>query len=103
MISNDILIEPDLQIENGDIKIGPSDDNNSMYITYAQKGQLRVNPVLGVGVINFINGPDSAGRSLVREIRAEHKRDGYRITNLEVESDQDGNQKLNIKSVKVRN
>ncbi len=103
MISNDILIEPDLLIKDGDIVVGPSDDNNSMYITYAQPGQLRVNAILGVGIIDFINAPGSAARSLVRAIRAEHKRDGYRVTNLDIKTDQDGNQTLSMKSVKVRN
>jgi len=102
MIQNDILIELDLEIRGGDIFIGPSDDNNSMYITFAQKGQFRTAPVLGVGILNFMNAPDSSGRALAKAIRQEHDRDGYKVTTLEIDTDQDGNQELSIKSTKVR-
>jgi hypothetical protein len=103
MVTNDLLLEPDLQIEDGDIKIGPSDDNNSLYIIYAQPGQLRVNGLLGVGIINFINSPDETGRDLAKALRLEHRRDGYKVTTLELDKiDQDGGQELSVKAVRIK-
>ena len=102
MISNDLLIEPDLQIENGDLKIGPSDDNNTLYIIYAQKGQLRAAPRLGVGILSYINAPTNRGRELARAIRQEHNRDGYKVSTLQVETSTDGKQNLSVKATKVR-
>lgn len=103
MIQNDILIEPDLQIEDGDIKIGAADDNNSLYIVFAQKGQLRLNARLGAGILNFINAPDASGRDLAKAVRQEHDRDGYRLDTLLLETQPDGSQELSIKATKVRN
>lgn len=103
MIQNDIIIEPDLVIKDGDIFIGPADNNNSLYITFAQKGQLRTNPLLGVGIMSFVNAPDQSGRDLAKAIRAEHDRDGYRLTTFEIEDFKDSSQEVSIRAVKIRN
>ena len=103
MSQNDILIEPDLVVKDGDIFIGPADDNNSLYISFAQKGQLRRNPLLGVGILSFTNAPDQSGRDLAKAIRAEHDRDGYRLTTLQIEPLENGGQELSIRAVKIRN
>lgn len=97
----DIIIEPDLRIEGGDLFVGPSDETNSLYITFAAKGQLRTNPLLGVGLVEFTNAPISESRSLAKALREEHNRDGYRIKNFEVEDQPDGSQTLSLAVVEV--
>lgn len=101
MEQKDIIIESDLLIENGDIKISVSDEYNSLYLIYAKKGQLRVNPLLGVGVLDFINSPLRTGRELSKAIRLEHERDGYRMDSLEV-TDEKGVNTLSVKATKVK-
>jgi hypothetical protein len=103
MANFDLIIEPDLKVVNGDIAIADSDEANSFYIIYAQKGQLRINPLLGVGIVNFTNAPDSEGRSLAKVIREEHLRDGYKLKNLTVEKSEDGSQNVSVEVFKFKN
>ncbi len=62
--SNDIIIEPDLQIKDGDISVLKADDRNIQYIVYTGAGQIRKAPVLGVEIISFINAPTQDGRNI---------------------------------------
>lgn len=101
MEQKDIIIEPDLLIEDGDIKIDVSDEYNSLYLIYAKKGQLRVNSLLGVGVLDFINSPLRTGRELSKAVRLEHEKDGYRMDSLEI-AEENGINSISVKATKVR-
>lgn len=103
MEQNDVLIEPDLVLKNGDIVIGPADDANTLYITFAQKGQLRINPLLGVGILSYTNAADPSGRDLAKAMRQEHKRDGYQLRTFTIETTADGTQQLSIEAVRIKN
>ncbi len=103
MANEDLIIEPDLLIVNGDIAISDSDETNSLYITFANKGQIRVNPLLGVGILKFTNAPTNAGRDLAKAVREEHNRDGYKVKDLNIEEGASGSQELTLNVVKIRN
>ena len=101
LISRDLLIEPDLQIENGDLKIGISDDRNIEYIVYANKGQIRKSPLLGVEIVTFVNSPTTDGRGVRKAIRQELERDGYRLNELDSRFSDEGKTEINIRADKV--
>lgn len=102
MSQSDLIIEPDLVVIDGDIAAQQANESDSAYIIFAQKGQLRRNPLLGVGILDFINAPQIAGRDLAKAIRQEHDRDGYRLDTFEIQDNGDGTQELFIKSERVR-
>lgn len=101
LFSNDIIIEPDMLIENGDIKVSASDDRNIEYILYASKGQIRKSPILGVEIIGFVNSPTTDGREIRKAIRQELERDGYRLNELDSSVNNEGKTEINVKADKV--
>lgn len=101
LISNDFIIEPDLLIEDGDLKVGVSDDRNVEYILYAGKGQIRKAPILGVEIISFVNSPTTDGREIRKAIRQELERDGYRLKELDSAINNEGKTEINVKADKV--
>jgi len=104
IISQDILIEEDLQItDDGDIKIGDSDNYNITYINYAYKGQFYNYPLLGVGIIDYINSPDNDARVLRREINRELEKDGYELEQIQAIENSEGDYTLEIKAIKIEN
>ena len=99
--SFDIIIEPDLKIVDGDIAIEKADDRNIQYITYADAGQFRKAPVLGVGIISFINAPTEDGRNIRKKIRQELEKDGYLLKQLDSSENEDGSVGIEIKADKT--
>lgn len=101
LISNDIIIEPDMKIINGDIAVEKSDDRNIQYITYSDAGQIRKAPILGVGIISFINSPTQDGREIRKKIRQELEKDGYKLKQLDSSVNEEGGTEIDIKADKV--
>lgn len=79
-IYTDIITDEngDIQIVNGDIKIGESDSQHIEHIMIAGKGQFRQFPLIGVGIQNMING--TPNRQLLRQtIQLQLESDGYNV------------------------
>ncbi|MEK0369751.1 MAG: hypothetical protein QQN55_01150 [Nitrosopumilus sp.] len=100
LISEDLIIEPDMKIKDGDISLGISDDRNIQYIVYADPGQFRKSPTLGVSIIKFTNAPTQDGRNIRKKIRTELEKDGYLLKQLETEILPDESTDIKIKAVK---
>lgn len=100
--SLDILIEEDLQVEDGDLKIGEADNFNVEYIIYAFKGQFYKHPLLGVGIVDFINSPDDDARVLRKEIKKELSKDGYDLEQIQGVVNEDLSTTIEVKAIKRR-
>ena len=100
LISEDIIIEPDMKIVDGDIAIEKSDDRNIQYIVYGDAGQFRKSPTLGVSIIDFTNAPTQDGRNIRKKIRTELEKDGYLLKQLETEILPDESTDIKIKANK---
>lgn len=101
LISNDIIIEPDLKIQNGDIAVEKADDRNIQYIVYADAGQIRKSPTLGVAIVSFINAPTDDGRNIRKKIRQELEKDGYLLKEIDAEETDSGGLDIDIKADKT--
>ena len=99
--SLDIIIEPDLKISDGDISIEKADDRNIQYIVYSDSGQFRKTPVIGVGIVSFINAPTEDGRNIRKKIRQELEKDGYLLKQLDSSENEDGGTEIEIKANKT--
>lgn len=82
MARQDILMKADdLDIENGDFVIGPSDLQHVYHIVLLPQGSWKQNPLTGVGRSRFLNGPlDGAIR---RDVQLQLQADGYRLKTLD--------------------
>lgn len=90
---NDFLLDStgDLQILNGDIVIGFSDDQNKEILLVTDKGSFKENPEVGVGLQSFLEAEDSSS-DLQAEIRKQFTADGMTIDQLAIAN---GNYNLN--------
>lgn len=84
-VRHDILLDEnlDLIIENGDFKIGASDQQHQEAIIRTWTGQWKEFPFLGVG-INFYLGGSGLMQELEREIRIQLVDDGYKFNSFDV-------------------
>jgi len=75
----DFLIdsEGDLLIQNGDLVVGTSDDQNKDILLVTDKGSFKENPQVGVGLQNYLEAEDSG--DLLAEIRKQFTADGMVI------------------------
>ena len=89
MISQDLILDDDnnLTIENGDLLIGQTDDQNIEGIMMAEKGQFYQNPLLGYGLNSKLFG-NFVKLNERREIRKELLSDFYKIKSLVINTDQ---------------
>ena len=101
LISEDILIEPEMKIVDGDIAIEKTDDRNIEYIIYSDAGQFRRSPTLGVSIINFIHAPTQDGRNIRKKIRSELEKDGYTLKQLESQILEDDTTDIRVKADKT--
>lgn len=82
-MANDILmsVDNDILFHDGDFFIGDSGDQHVQHILTAEKGQYYANPLVGIGIKKYINGPFDRVQ-LAREIREQLQSDGFNIRRL---------------------
>lgn len=71
----------DLQIVDGDLLTGPSDDQNVSIILKATKGSIKQYPLLGIGMALELNG--TLNGRVKRKIRLHLDSDGYKVIKFE--------------------
>lgn len=87
----DILLDEDadLEIDNGDFKVGPSDEQHLMLIVNLAEGSIKQFPLMGVG-INYYSGSTGQAANLRRNITVKAEADGYRNVNTILNQDSAG-------------
>lgn len=89
MIAKDIILDEttnDLIIENGDFRIGESDQQHIQTILHAQAGQFYETPLIGVGILDHLNSGITAAR--IKNIITKHlTSDNYEVKNVSVADD----------------
>lgn len=89
---DDIILDNDgdLNLENGDLKIGFSDNQHQEHILIASKGDYKEFPELGVNIVQMLG--DDAFTAVLIEAKKNLEYDGMKINNIKFE--ENGN--LNI-------
>ena len=85
----DILLDAsgDLDLTNGDINIGFSDNQHQEHILIANKGEFREFPELGIGINKMLSDDDYMDTLI--EIKKNLEYDGMKINNIKF--DENGN------------
>lgn len=97
----DILLQENqnLVIENNDLKIGFSDDQNIYDILISEKGEYKRTPQIGCEANNFLNSVFD--RQAIRNIvRLNLEIDGFNVEDVLVENNNDN---IDIKPIAKRN
>jgi hypothetical protein len=79
----DILIDGasgGLLIKDGDLAIGESTAQHQNDLLLLQKGALKYEPLIGVGVADFVD--DEGMEDMFRTIRKEYAKDGMKVNEL---------------------
>lgn len=80
---NDFLINGDIQIKDGDLVVGDSDNQNREFIITAKPGQFYQFPTLGVGIVDEVNG-NITPQALKIKIKNNLEADNDRVNRIEV-------------------
>lgn len=75
----------DLKIENGHIAIGETLPQNEFLLLVMNKGELKEDPLVGVGISDMLNDNDTIGWK--RKIRDGLKADGMKVEQISISSD----------------
>ena len=88
MDAKDIKLNPDgdLEIARGDFPIDESDQVHINHILLSNKGYWFQNPLLGVGIIDEINGA-TPKQALRQSIRRQLIYDDYTVQNVDISDD----------------
>lgn len=83
----DILLDQDgdLIIENGDFKIGYSDNQQQEHILKAEKGEYKEFPEVGVGISQMLS--DDRYDEMMIEMKKQLQYDGMKIKTIRFEQD----------------
>lgn len=76
----------DIFFNNGDFDINESDQIHIEHIIISNKGYWFENPLLGVGIINELNGSRTR-QELKQTIRRQLVFDDYSVRNIDISSD----------------
>ncbi len=87
--------EGDLLIENGDFVIAESDEQHVTHLLQAVKGDYKQFPTTGCNLIDFIKKGESA-KKIEHEITTQLKADGYKLTELLLDSDGNFNLEFDV-------
>ena len=103
MTEQDIIIETDLVIQGGDIKIGNANQQNIKHLLIAEKGNYIMNPTVGAGVYRLTNAPINDLRSISATIKNTLITDGYSNIEMNGEFDDKTNQtSLDILAIRIK-
>ena len=75
--------EGELDIKDGDLVVGTSDDQHKQHLLMFQKGALKENPATGVGLATYLESEDTTG--LLREIRNQFEGDGMTVEKVGID------------------
>lgn len=75
----------DIKIENGHIAIGETLPQNEFLLLLMNKGELKEDPLVGVGISDMLNDNDILGWK--RKIRDGLKADGLTVEQISISSD----------------
>ena len=90
MANQDFAItNKDLVIINGDFAIAESDVQHIADTIDAFRGWWKDNPQDGVGIFQYLNGPDQS-QAIKRSLRLNLESDGYLLNNPVVSTDANG-------------
>lgn len=86
----DLLVNgSDLDISNGDIRVGVSDEMHIEHLLKAFPGEYKQNPLTGIALINYLSSPLSVIRdSLLREIRIQLEDNEIQVDTIEFKNGQ---------------
>lgn len=84
-IFKDIITDTDfdLSIVNGDISILESDSQHIDHIITADKGHFRQFPLVGVGIVNFLNA-SSSEQEIRQVIKLQLEADGFSVKQIKI-------------------
>jgi len=74
----------DITIQNGDILVGNSDSQHVEHIVIADKGHYRQHPLLGVGLLRYMNGNINPV-ALEQEIQMNLESDNYIVNEIQID------------------
>ena len=80
---DDILVNADIGIKNGDLSVGDSDGQNVEFIITAKPGQFYQFPTLGVGIVDEVKGNISK-QALRIKVKNNLEADNYRVNRIDV-------------------
>jgi hypothetical protein len=96
----------DLKIENGDFVLALSDQQHIEHIVESEKGNWRQHPLVGVGIVRFLNYNQAVGMKgqLLRKIRLQLEYDNFRVDRLALSGDllTTGSQGIEIDATRIK-
>lgn len=72
----------DLLVKAGHLVIGDTTAQNQKLLLYAEKGEIKENPIRGVGIRRFVESAEDGG--LAREIRKDFALDGMTVNAISI-------------------
>ncbi|GAF05601.1 hypothetical protein [Saccharicrinis fermentans] len=89
MAREDYLLDEnnDFATANGDFVTGASDDQHVEMLLELNKGELKENPTVGIGLNKFLKQQNTSLNQIKREIKVGLKTDGYTVTDLSISED----------------
>ena len=99
--STDLLLQNnDLQFKDGDFLIGASDEQHIEHILVADKGNFRAYPLLGIGLLQYVNSPTNtvSKTELKGKIKRQLEYDGYNEVFVQINSVLD----INIQAQRIQ-
>lgn len=81
----DFIVNDDLEIKDGDLLIGISDEHHQKHILIAEKGEYKQFPELGVGILNLLNSEDAT--AMLLEAKRNFEYDRMRVKELRFTDD----------------
>lgn len=84
---NDISIDQDdfdLVFAGGDFEVIESTEQALQFLTLANKGDFRESPLLGIGIVHYLNSKTTNVAALRREIQVNLELDNFQPTGIEI-------------------
>lgn len=85
--ATDVLLEDngDYQIQNGDFKVGASDQQSTVLVLNDNLGSWKFHPFCGMGIGKYI-GSSGTQQIIKREIAVQLRADGFKINSIIVKN-----------------